>query len=513
MSKKRKKNNLKFNIVANFLIRLWSVVSNFLFVPLYIKFLGEEAYGLVTFFSSLQTVMNLLGMGLTKTLRREFASLGNDDNARLEKYKLLRSVETVYGFIAIIIVLICSLGSELIAAKWLSIDNLSIFLVKSTISLMGVSIAIQLITGMLQGCLFGLEKQVEADAIQFGWSFLRNVGVILLLWLFSIDLIEFYLWYIAIDILYLIVLRIRVIHYLKNDSYKLIWKFKEIENIKKIWKYALGLFFISICTIGFDKLIVSKFFDLVTVGAYNTIVMLGNFSLIISTSVGIAVFSRFAVLKSEGKTDELNTLYKNTNYAVNICVGCFGAFIATFSKEIILFWTNSPKITSIADTAAQFIIIGLTFQALQQTSFEFMLSTGVVGLDNVRAIATVIALVVIMPIMINICDFLGAAQSVFVIFTLVSLIYVGCVNWKYIKRNPIKAVLFESIIPFILPYVIANIVHMVVDEVIQNNFLKCIIGAITGAITLGCYLFIVNKKLSFISTLKKSKQISEVKHE
>ena len=61
------------NTIANMASKIWSMVSIYIFVPLYIKYLGEEAYGLISFFTTMQMALNLLGLGLSSTLRREFA--------------------------------------------------------------------------------------------------------------------------------------------------------------------------------------------------------------------------------------------------------------------------------------------------------------------------------------------------------------------------------------------------------------------------------------------------------
>ncbi|MDE2320337.1 MAG: hypothetical protein KGL31_00215 [candidate division NC10 bacterium] len=45
---------VKRNIVANTLGKGWSMLMGLVFVPLYIKFLGMEAYGLIGFFATLQ---------------------------------------------------------------------------------------------------------------------------------------------------------------------------------------------------------------------------------------------------------------------------------------------------------------------------------------------------------------------------------------------------------------------------------------------------------------------------
>ena len=42
------------NVVANFLGQGWTAVMNLAFIPVYIKFLGVEAYGLIGLFGLLQ---------------------------------------------------------------------------------------------------------------------------------------------------------------------------------------------------------------------------------------------------------------------------------------------------------------------------------------------------------------------------------------------------------------------------------------------------------------------------
>ncbi|MEN8215666.1 MAG: hypothetical protein ABFS56_04685 [Pseudomonadota bacterium] len=61
---------IKLNIIANFAGKAWTVLMSLAFVPLYIKFIGVEAYGLIGFFVTLQAVFGLLDLGLSTTLFR-----------------------------------------------------------------------------------------------------------------------------------------------------------------------------------------------------------------------------------------------------------------------------------------------------------------------------------------------------------------------------------------------------------------------------------------------------------
>ena len=75
------------NIVANFVGRFWSILSNFLFIPLYIHYLGFESYSVISFTLVVAGLMAILDVGLTATLSREFA---RKDTASDEKVKIFK---------------------------------------------------------------------------------------------------------------------------------------------------------------------------------------------------------------------------------------------------------------------------------------------------------------------------------------------------------------------------------------------------------------------------------------
>ena len=62
-------------MIANYLGQGWAALMGIAFVPLYVKVLGVESYGLVGVFAVLQASLMLLDLGLTPTLSREMARL------------------------------------------------------------------------------------------------------------------------------------------------------------------------------------------------------------------------------------------------------------------------------------------------------------------------------------------------------------------------------------------------------------------------------------------------------
>jgi O-antigen/teichoic acid export membrane protein len=69
---------LKRNVIANYLGQGWPALMGLAFIPLYIRYLGVEAWGLVGFMSMMQAWLTLLDMGLTPTLSREMARFKAD---------------------------------------------------------------------------------------------------------------------------------------------------------------------------------------------------------------------------------------------------------------------------------------------------------------------------------------------------------------------------------------------------------------------------------------------------
>jgi O-antigen/teichoic acid export membrane protein len=76
---------------------------SFAFVPLYIHFLGIEAYGLMGIFATLQAIFGLLDMGLSTTLNREMARLSVQSHGGQQMRNLVQTLEGGYWAIGMVI--------------------------------------------------------------------------------------------------------------------------------------------------------------------------------------------------------------------------------------------------------------------------------------------------------------------------------------------------------------------------------------------------------------------------
>ena len=94
------------------------MIIGFVVVPYYLRYLGIEAYGLIGFFTTIQSLLNFLDLGLAPTISREVARFASRGKIS-ESGKLLYTLATIYWVVALVILLGFYLLAPLISEYWL----------------------------------------------------------------------------------------------------------------------------------------------------------------------------------------------------------------------------------------------------------------------------------------------------------------------------------------------------------------------------------------------------------
>ena len=103
LSKLKLTSGFKLDLAANFAGVGSSALLQFACVPLYLKFLGIEAFGLIGFYLMLQAVLQVLDLGLSPTMNREMARYSVQPEKAAEARDLVRTLEAGYWLIGIAI--------------------------------------------------------------------------------------------------------------------------------------------------------------------------------------------------------------------------------------------------------------------------------------------------------------------------------------------------------------------------------------------------------------------------
>lgn len=404
---------IRRNIIANMIGRAWGFISVYLFVPLYLKFLGIEAYGLVGFYSTLLGVLVFADMGFTATLNREMARLAARKESNREMRDLLRSYETVYTFSSLLVSLIIWFLAPLIAEHWLRSNVLHPNEIAAAIRLMGVAIAFQLPSGLFIGGLMGLQRQVQANYLQISWGLFRGIGAVLVLWLFSPTIIMFAFWQLISNIIYCFGARLSLWHALSfsPDQSKPRFKFQVFRDT---WRYAAGMAgmaVISTILTQVDKLVVSKMLSLEMLGYYVLAGALASAPVMLASPISSAVFPRFTGLVATGDRIALTQLYHRACEIVAVAIIPAGLTIALFTDNFILAWTGSAAAAKHAGLVAFFLVVGQLMQAVTILPYYLALAHGNIRLNIQIGIGSVVLITPLLIYLIMKYGILGAGIS------------------------------------------------------------------------------------------------------
>ena len=229
-----------------------------LFIPLYIKFLGIEAYGLIGLFMTMQALFMLLDMGLGATVNREMARLSVLPDKAQEMRDLVRSLEVIYWCIAVLIGMAVMALSPFIAGYWVRPKQLSPEVIQQAILIMGLAIAFQWPVSFYSGGLMGLQRQVLLNIVNTVVAAIRWCGAVLVLWLVSPTIYAFFLWQILVSLLHVFLTSLFLWRSLPVTGKRSAFQGKIIFGI---WRFAAGMSGITVLATLLtqtDKIILSK---------------------------------------------------------------------------------------------------------------------------------------------------------------------------------------------------------------------------------------------------------------
>lgn len=407
------------NIVANIIGRFWSFLSVFIFVPFYLKLLGSEAYGMISFSTVILGALMFADAGLTATLSREFARV---DRNYLHKLNLLATIETIYCFICVGIILGLWNLSPLIATKWLNVEGISFDDAIIYIRMIGVSIAFQFICSLYQGGLMGLQKQVLANSLQIVWSFFRS-GVILLPLLFFPSLKVFFGWQIVINLLYFIIIRVILKRQFKTKERS----YFSIYILKDIWQYAVGMMamaIISTLLIQADKVIMSKMLSLSEFGYYTLASMLAQVPLMLVTTIGFAILPRLTELISKGKHNEMSLIFRKGTFIVSSVASLVTFILIVYMPDVLFLWTRNNELTKAVSQVARILCFGSLFQALQLMPYYLAMANGHATTNVKLGIFSVLFLVPTIVLCVSLFGITGAGVP-WLIMSIITFFFLG----------------------------------------------------------------------------------------
>ena len=451
--------SIKKNIVASYASQIYVTLVGILALPFYIKYMGAEAYGLVGFFTMLQTWFALLDLGLTPTIARETARFRAGSYDNLSYRRLFRALSVIFLGIALMGGGLLFLLSDYLSTHWLKINNLDLNEVQFAIQIMAVSVALRWMTGLYRGVVTGSERLVWLSGFNSGIASLRFLGIFPVMWHFGatptvffqyqllIALVEFFgLWFKSHQLLpKLDIAQKKIMGWSIKPIRPVLGFSLSIALTGGIWVFATQT----------DKLIMSNLLSLEDYGYFTLAVLVAGGIMMVSAPVSGALMPRMVKLDSEGKQDQLIQLYRKSTQLVTVLAGSVAIILATFSKPILYLWTGDQHIANVAAETLTFYAIGYGFLAVSAFPYYLQYAKGKLKLHIVGSLLYITTLLPLLLILTNHFGMQGAGYAWLIVNIVYFFTWTGYIHHIYLKGVHFSWLLRDVIQPIIISVIIA----------------------------------------------------------
>jgi O-antigen/teichoic acid export membrane protein len=379
------------------------------FVPLYVRYLGIESYGLIGLYASLQVWLGLLDMGMKPTLSREIARHSASSTDTQTIWDLMRSVEVISILVALLVSLSVWSCSHWLATEWVNAQKLPTSTVVHAFALMGLVAALQFIEGIYTSCLNGLQRQVSLNVITSAMATLRGLGAVgVLVWV-SPSVVAFFVWQGAISAFSALLCGVMVYRSMVPSPSSPRFSMRPLLDV---WRYAAGMLGISLLSLlltQVDKVLLSRLLSLEDFGYYVFAGLVSGALYALTSPISLAYFPKFVGVVEKGDASRLIGLFHQASQLVSVVVGSAAVVLIVFGDRILTLWTNDPLMVVQVYPLMKIVLLGTLLNVLMWVPYQLQLAHGWTSLVIKINLAAVVILVPCILIAVPIYGSIGAA--------------------------------------------------------------------------------------------------------
>jgi O-antigen/teichoic acid export membrane protein len=471
---------LSQNILAGLISALWTMIIGFVVVPYYLRYLGIEAYGLIGFFTTIQSLLNFLDLGLAPTISREVARFASRGKIS-ESGKLLYTLATIYWVVALVILLAFYLLAPLISEYWLRSQEIPPETLRKAVFLIGFVIACRWPHGLYRGALLGAERLALVSIVTLTVVTVSSVGAVLVIAIVSPTIQAFFLWQAVMGLLLTIVMRSLAWRVVGNDAEV---RF-DIAELKRIWRFTAGAAGIAVAGLVFsqlDKLLLSKLVGLDELGIYMLAALLAGVLSALVVPVFNVVYPRLSALVARNENDTIICLYRSGSRALAIMIFPIAMIIGGEAQTLVHLWTGDSEVATAAAPAVLLLASGSAIHAVMHFPYALQLAYGRTWIALTISVILILFSVPLIIFLTGAYGILGGALA----WLLQQIGYLLLGTWlthRYMLRNLGVKWLSQDIgIPAGITLVIGFANHYFLSNLTTNPYLTLLLAVFSAGI-------------------------------
>lgn len=371
---------LRNSVLANYAGQAWIALMGLAFVPLYLRELGPEGFGLVGFMLGLQSVSLLLDFGMGVFLNREIARRTHLDVQRASTRRLVRSFEWLIWPTACVIAITVWFGADAIATHWLNPRNLrhedTIIAVRAT----GLAVALLWPSSFYANVLMGLERQPRLNLLAVVFNTLRYAGVVPVLHLTQSGALGFIVWYAFTALAQTACYAIVSWRLLPAATERPRFDVGELVNAKG---FALGAFAVTglaLLLTQADRFILAALRPLEELGYYTVaLTLIAGAGRLMQPMFG-AIYPRMSRLVAAGDTATLMELHHLASQCLAVVAAVIACVSVAYAGDIVYLWTGDWALAERIGLPLTFLAIGTAANGLMTAPYALQLAHGKTGI-------------------------------------------------------------------------------------------------------------------------------------
>lgn len=443
---------LSRNVSAGLANSAWTALVSLIVVPLYLKYLGIEAYGLIGFFATMQALFQVLDLGLSSAANREIARHSASRHLA-EAENLLHTLAIVYWVMAAVVFLIVFSLAPFIARNWLQTTDLPPETIGHAVTLMGLTLACRWPIALYQSVLMGAQRITVSSGVSAAMVTLGNFGAVAVLAFVSPTIQAFFIWQAGVGLAHAAAMRWaawRVVGRSENIRFGL-------DELKRIWRFSAGVNGIALSSLAFtqlDKVILSKTLGLEHFGHYMLATLVTNTMYVLIRPVFNVIYPRFCALAFNSDVEKSTELYRLGTRVLASALFPIAISVAVFSEELIFIWTGNPDIASNVAPIIALLAIGTALNGIMHFPYALQLAWGMTWLPLT---INMILMIVMVPLTIFFALSYGALGGA-VAWLILEVLYVMLGTWlthRHLLKSLASKWLSEDVgIPFGLSFLV-----------------------------------------------------------
>ncbi|MFC4594662.1 oligosaccharide flippase family protein [Sphingobium tyrosinilyticum] len=420
---------LGWNFAAGVASTAWTAIVTICTVPLYLHYLGMEAYGLIGFYTALQAMFAVLDLGLSQSINREVARAHSEDE-RARARDLLHTLAFGYWAVAFAIAIGMWAAAPLISKHWLSAST-DTGTLSNVIALMGFTVACRFPLSLYLGALMGARRMGLASAIEIIMVAVANLGVVGILAKVSPTLEGFFLWQALVAMINILLVKAIAWRVLEGGGTRRP-RF-DMTGVHRIWRFSAGLAVTAILGAMFvqsDKVVLSKIVPLSDLGRYTLASIVARSLYVLTAPAFSAAYPQMVSMHAGGRIEEIAQLYRLGTRLLMAVLFPAAIFLAVFSTMIFTLWTGNPELAKGLYAIVGLLLLGTALNSAMHFPYALQLAF---GQSSLPMIINIILMAVFAPLLILLSlrlGILGAAAA----WAILNTLYLFLGTWLTHRR-------------------------------------------------------------------------------